>query len=413
VFSKSGPQRYFDFDHAYKNAFDAAIAQPERPIYLEDGFWGPAYIHGLWYSVVEGINRSEFVHLAEGEAAPSGSVVLSSNNTCLRCDVLSRNGSFMLYKMSDHEGLVDLTANKPPAETPLPEAPPAKPPEKRFVAQVFSPELLKPHGIVADAAGNTYIADSAHSRVLKLSPNGETIGSLGQADGDGALSQPTGVAIDAGGDVFVVDATKKMLVKFKPDGGFIRQWGSPDLDLDVPWDIAVGSDKLLYITDVGRSRIVKFNPATGDSSVWGNHGTGDGEFDMLNGITISGDHVYAADAKNDRIEVFDLNGSYISQWRVPQWANYIWHRPDVAIDQKANVVYVTSGWTHEVLMFDMSGTFIGPLKPEAPALYNNPTSIFLSDTKRGKFLYVLNTGTDVVESGPSSVMIFDLSDAKK
>jgi hypothetical protein len=40
VYSREGPKRTFHFDIGYKAAYDAALNQPERPIYLEDGRWG-------------------------------------------------------------------------------------------------------------------------------------------------------------------------------------------------------------------------------------------------------------------------------------------------------------------------------------------------------------------------------------
>src|SRR5204862_80628 len=82
VFRRVGPGRSFDFDVPYKAVYDVAVKQPVRPIYLEDGKWGPAYIHALWYSTVEKRPRSEFVHLEPGEKAPAGKVVISSAEGC-------------------------------------------------------------------------------------------------------------------------------------------------------------------------------------------------------------------------------------------------------------------------------------------------------------------------------------------
>ena len=42
VYRREGPKREFEFDVPYKAAYDAAVAQPQRPIYLQDGKWGPA-----------------------------------------------------------------------------------------------------------------------------------------------------------------------------------------------------------------------------------------------------------------------------------------------------------------------------------------------------------------------------------
>jgi len=98
VFRRDGPKRSFDFDVPYKDAYDAAIKQPARPIYLEDGKWGPAYIHALWYATVEKRPTSQFVHLAPGAKPPAGAIVISSADTCEHCETITHPGVYLVYK---------------------------------------------------------------------------------------------------------------------------------------------------------------------------------------------------------------------------------------------------------------------------------------------------------------------------
>ena len=84
-------------DAAYKPLYDEAVAMRARPIYLVDGYWGPAYIHAFWYATVENRGLTEFVHLPYGEHAPPGSLVLSSEYDCSDCDVIRSEGGFILY----------------------------------------------------------------------------------------------------------------------------------------------------------------------------------------------------------------------------------------------------------------------------------------------------------------------------
>jgi len=97
VFRREGPERGWVFDAAYKDVYDAAIAQPNRPIYLSDGN-EPAYVHALWYATVEGRNRAEFVHLEEGKRAPAGTIVIGSETNCTGCEVLFKSGDYILYR---------------------------------------------------------------------------------------------------------------------------------------------------------------------------------------------------------------------------------------------------------------------------------------------------------------------------
>ena len=95
-----GSLRGYVFDAAYKDVYDAAVAEPQRPIYLEDGYWGPDYIHSYWYATVEGRSASEFVHQPYGRAVPEGAIVISSNRDCTRCEIILRKGDFILYRSS-------------------------------------------------------------------------------------------------------------------------------------------------------------------------------------------------------------------------------------------------------------------------------------------------------------------------
>jgi hypothetical protein len=98
TFWREGPKRYFAFDALYKPLYDVAVARPERPIYLENGQWGPAYMDAYWYATVEGRSLSEFVRLPGGTKPPPGAIVLSSNSDCQNCEVIQKSGAYELYR---------------------------------------------------------------------------------------------------------------------------------------------------------------------------------------------------------------------------------------------------------------------------------------------------------------------------
>ncbi len=92
-----GGKRGYVFDAAYKQLYDEATAQPNRPIYLIDNYWGPAYIHSFWYATVEGRSTDEFIHLPYGKPAPAGGVVISTERDCSGCQMIDRSGDYILY----------------------------------------------------------------------------------------------------------------------------------------------------------------------------------------------------------------------------------------------------------------------------------------------------------------------------
>ena len=93
-----GPKRGYVFDSDYKPIYDEAVAQPQRPIYLVDAYWGPKYINSFWYAVLEGRPRSEFVHQPYSVRPPSGAIVISSEQACSNCELIRKNGDVLLYR---------------------------------------------------------------------------------------------------------------------------------------------------------------------------------------------------------------------------------------------------------------------------------------------------------------------------
>ncbi len=261
-------------------------------------------------------------------------------------------------------------------------------------------QFSKPRGIAGDAKGNFYVADTGNSRVQKFDQNGQFISILGQAGpGEGELSEPNGVAITDDGSVYVTDALNQKLVRFSRDGKFIKEWKGPDPGFYGPRDIAIGPNKVLYIVDQGRTRIVKFDPATEAFTSWGTAGSGENQFNEPTGIAVGANLVFITDAGNNRIQVFNLDGNFVRQWPVPVWDKYIWHYPDAAFDEQTKRLYVTSGWTNEVIAFDIDGNLVDSgFKPDGDDKLGNPSAICILQEKKERLLLIVNTGGQKISS---------------
>ena len=66
----------------------------------------------------------------------------------------------------------------------------------------------------------------------------------------------------------------------------------------------------------GNSRVHKYTPAGKLLMSWGQPGTGEGEFNIVHNICCDADGwVYVADRENHRVQVFDGNGKFETQWQ--------------------------------------------------------------------------------------------------
>jgi 4-amino-4-deoxy-L-arabinose transferase-like glycosyltransferase len=97
-FHRDGPARGAVFDAGYRELYRQALAQPERPIYLVDGMWGPAYIHAFWYATLAGRGTSDLLHLDYGARPPAGAIVISSEDKCTSCQIILRRDQYLLYR---------------------------------------------------------------------------------------------------------------------------------------------------------------------------------------------------------------------------------------------------------------------------------------------------------------------------
>lgn len=254
-------------------------------------------------------------------------------------------------------------------------------------------QFSKPRGITADAKDNFYVADSGNARIQKFDTTGKFLLSFGKSgDGEGELKEPNGIAIDQSGDVFVADAVRGALIRFNADGKFLKEWKGPETKFYGPRDLAFGPNKQLYILDQGNARVVRFDPATEAFAEWGSGGEGEGQFKEPTGLAVGDEFVFVADAGNNRLQVFDLEGKFVRQWEIPAWDRFLWHYPDAVFDGQTKRLYVTSGWSNEVLAFDVEGNSAQGFKPEGDGKLENPSSLTIVESKKSRRLIVLNTG---------------------
>jgi len=249
-------------------------------------------------------------------------------------------------------------------------------------------EFDSPTGIAVDGSGNILVADTNNGRIEKFSPRGVFITSLGaKGTGYGQLGGPNGIAIDRAGNIYVADASKHRVQKLAPDGTFLDEWKGPQPGLYGPRRIAIGPDDSIYVVDQGHARIVKFSPDGQVVAVWGSKGNGDGQFDDPTSVAVdpASNKVYVADPRNRRIQVFDSNGNFLTEWVIPEWGAPAGFE-DMAVDSKNRRLYASSANMQAVLIFDLNGTRIGSLTPKPPDKLDGPSALALANRK----LYVLN-----------------------
>jgi len=138
-------------------------------------------------------------------------------------------------------------------------------------------------------------------------------------------------------------------------GSFGTQAGQ----FSAPEGVALGVDGDVLVVDYANDRVQKFDIAGSFLAQWGTSGTGDGQFNRPVGITVdNGGQVYVADSMNHRIQVFDSSGTYLAQWGSSGTGAGQFNRPyGISSDGLGNI-YVADYYNHRIQKFDRFGNHL-------------------------------------------------------
>jgi sugar lactone lactonase YvrE len=201
-------------------------------------------------------------------------------------------------------------------------------PDGNVVARFGAGTFVWPHGMHVDRDGNVWVTDASGASdgelerfpgeaakghaVYKFSPDGElllTLGTPGQrGDGTGPLlAEPNDVITAANGDIYVAEAhsgqndteadstTVQRIARFGSDGSFVGsfgRFGTGPGEFRGPHALAFDSQGRLFIADRGNNRIQIFDPDGTFVEEWR-------QFGRISGLVITSDDVlYAIDSES-------------------------------------------------------------------------------------------------------------------
>ncbi len=185
-----------------------------------------------------------------------------------------------------------------------------------------------------DAPGELFgweCLDSDLDPIIKFDPDGNAV----QSFGGGMFIWPHGIHVDTDGNVWATDAVSvartpegtrgHAVFKFSPDGELLMTLGTPgtpgsgDDSFTSPSDVVVAGNGDIFVTDGhnngDNNRVMKYSSDGTFIKSWGQTGHAPGEFRELHAIAMdSRGRLFIADRWNNRVQIFDQEGSHLASW---------------------------------------------------------------------------------------------------
>jgi DNA-binding beta-propeller fold protein YncE len=213
-------------------------------------------------------------------------------------------------------------------------------------------------GVALNSRGHIFLFQRAKPMLSEFDESGRYLRSLGE----GLFDHPHGLRIDSQDNIWTTDDTNHTVLKLSPAGkvllvlGRRNNGGEADWLFNKPADVAVTDSGDIYVADgYGNSRIVKFDRSGNFIRAWGRYGSGAGEFILPHSVVVDrAGRVYVADRENARIQIFDSDGRFLTQWTGIGYPYGL----QITLDQH---VWMVDGGFDRIVELDPHGKILGAI----------------------------------------------------
>jgi DNA-binding beta-propeller fold protein YncE len=181
-------------------------------------------------------------------------------------------------------------------------------------------QLTDVASVAVDSKDRVYVFNRGAHPMVVLDREGNFLRSFGE----GLFSRAHGLHIDADDNLYCTDDGDHTVRKCTTDGKVLLTIGIPAKPSPFmsgePFHrcthTALSPKGEIYVSDgYGNARVHKYTPDGKLIKSWGEPGTDPGQFNIPHNIACDADGwVYVADRENHRVQVFDGNGRFETQW---------------------------------------------------------------------------------------------------
>ncbi len=181
--------------------------------------------------------------------------------------------------------------------------------------------FLEVPDVAVDSQDRVYVFSRGEHPMMVFDRDGNFLASWGE----GFFKRPHGITIGPDDTLYCVDDVDHTVSKFTLEGQVLMTLGTPGKaapfqggdPFNRPTKVALdpGTGDIYVADGYGNARVHKYSPDGKHLLSWGESGSDPGQFNLVHSVcTDKNGLVYVADRENHRIQIFDSNGKYRTQW---------------------------------------------------------------------------------------------------
>lgn len=259
------------------------------------------------------------------------------------------------------------------------------------------PEGMKmgaPSSVAFDARGHMLVFNRGPHPLMEFDAHGSFV----RAFGEGMYVRPHGMRLDSQGNIWTTDVAGHIVMKMSPAGEVLLTLGTRGQPGN--WDEAANSHLLYEPADIafapggdvlvvqghgrGEGRVLRFDKTGRFIKSWGGKGTAPSEFDQPHSILVNQQgQILVADRENRRVQLFDLDGRFLEMWKFAGLPCGLLLGPD-------GQVYLATGFSGQILRLNGNGKAVAMMGQPGKGLGEFGEAHYLTFSPRGD-LYVSDT----------------------
>ena len=225
-------------------------------------------------------------------------------------------------------------------------------------------------GVAFDAQGHMWVLNRGEHPLMEFDGSGKLL----RAMGEGMFNRGHGLRIAPDGSIWTTDVQGHTVMKWSTKGEVVLTLGTRGQSGN--WDEAAGTRLLFEPADIafapngdvfivqghgrGDGRVLRFTNAGKFITVWGGKGSEPGKFDQPHSILVTPQNqLLVGDRENRRVQVFDLDGKYIKEWKFKGLPCGLLVGPD-------RQIYLATGFSGQILRLNADGKAVAMMGQPGP-----------------------------------------------